>query len=167
MLPSELRWPLVFKSSCAATPWQTTRTRQVAGITLPTWFLITFFGKPRLQMQFALRPTGRQYVVGTRSPFSFFGCQWCCTRLKIRSATGSKTRRRAISSSAATTCGNGAPRRPIWAQDGPRGRPDCPIALQEAPRRAKKPPRRYRKPPRGLPRRPREAKIVNFPLVFQ
>ena len=51
---------------------------------MPRKSLITFFGKPTLQVQLVFLPFGRQYAVGTRSPFSLKGCQWCCTRLKIR-----------------------------------------------------------------------------------
>ena len=58
---------------------------------MPFKSLITFLVKPTLQVQLVFRPFGRQYVVGTRSPFSFNGCQWCCTRLKIRAPSRKAT----------------------------------------------------------------------------
>ena len=48
--------------------------------------------------------------------------------------------------------------------ESPKNRPKM---LKITRRRAKRPPRRSKKPPRGVPRGPREAKIIDFSIVFE
>ena len=57
--------------------------------------------------------------------------------------------------------GPGSPPRP------PRGPKMPPRRAKMASRRPKRPPRRPKRPPRALPRGPQEAKIIDFPMVFE
>ena len=69
------------------------------------------------------------------------------------------------------------PRRPPRSQDGPRGPRDAQRSLQDAqtpsprskmvPRRFKWHPNSAKRPPRGVPRRPQEAKTIDFSIVFE